>query len=184
MLKHGQQIWTGSSQRSYPKRLTDLCVISFYNHRTEKGKEKETDVLCVVGKDGWVGQGSHSVCPQLFRPQDLGACWPDLWSWPLSLSLLGCSRGSRTALPARAAARTEVSGMDTTPPTRSSPRPRPAVLVCEYPLPLASGVGDLSSPIQVAQVVRNPPANAGDERDVGSIPGSGRSPRVGNSHPH
>ena len=26
------------------------------------------------------------------------------------------------------------------------------------------------------QVVKNPPANAGDERDVGSIPGSGRSP--------
>ena len=29
---------------------------------------------------------------------------------------------------------------------------------------------------QVALVVKNPPANAGDERDVGSIPGSGRSP--------
>ena len=31
-------------------------------------------------------------------------------------------------------------------------------------------------PIQVALVVKNPPANAGDIRDVGSIPGSGRSP--------
>ena len=30
----------------------------------------------------------------------------------------------------------------------------------------------------VAQVVNNPPANAGDARDVGSIPGSGRSPEV------
>ena len=60
------------------KGLEGEFLISFYNHRTEKGKEKETDVLCVVGKDGWVGQGSHSVCPQLFRPQDLGACWPDL----------------------------------------------------------------------------------------------------------
>ena len=28
-------------------------------------------------------------------------------------------------------------------------------------------------------VVKNPPANAGDSRDMGSIPGSGRSPRVG-----
>ena len=33
----------------------------------------------------------------------------------------------------------------------------------------------------VAQVVNNPPANAGDARDVGSIPGSGRSPGEGNS---
>ena len=31
-------------------------------------------------------------------------------------------------------------------------------------------------------VVKNPPANAGDTRDVGSIPGSGRSPRVGNGN--
>ena len=29
-------------------------------------------------------------------------------------------------------------------------------------------------------VVKNPPANAGDEGDSGSIPGSGRSPGVGN----
>ena len=33
---------------------------------------------------------------------------------------------------------------------------------------------------QVARRVKNPPANAGDLRDVGSIPGSGRSP--GESH--
>ena len=31
--------------------------------------------------------------------------------------------------------------------------------------------------------VKNPPANAGDARDVGSIPGSGRSPGVGNGTP-
>ena len=36
---------------------------------------------------------------------------------------------------------------------------------------------------QVAQVVKNPPANAGDARDAGSIPGSGRSPGVGNGNP-
>ena len=32
-------------------------------------------------------------------------------------------------------------------------------------------------------VVKNPPASAGDIRDVGSIPGSGRSPGVGNGNP-
>ena len=35
---------------------------------------------------------------------------------------------------------------------------------------------------QVALVVKNPSANAGDIRDVGSIPGSGRSPRGGNGN--
>ena len=35
----------------------------------------------------------------------------------------------------------------------------------------------------MALVVKNPPANAGDIRDVGSIPGLGRSPRVGNGNP-
>ena len=32
-------------------------------------------------------------------------------------------------------------------------------------------------------VVKNPPTNAGDVRDVGSIPGSGRSPEVGHGNP-
>ena len=32
-------------------------------------------------------------------------------------------------------------------------------------------------------MVRNPPANAGDTRDAGSIPGSGRCPGGGNSNP-
>ena len=36
---------------------------------------------------------------------------------------------------------------------------------------------------QVALVVKNPPANVGDIRDVGFIPGSGRSPRGGYSSP-
>ena len=35
---------------------------------------------------------------------------------------------------------------------------------------------------QVELVVKNPPANAEDERDVGSIPGSGRSPGEGNGN--
>ena len=32
-------------------------------------------------------------------------------------------------------------------------------------------------------MVKNLPASAGDIRDVGSIPGSGRSPGVGNGNP-
>ena len=36
---------------------------------------------------------------------------------------------------------------------------------------------------QVELAVKNPPANAGDARDAGSIPGLGRSPRVGNGTP-
>ena len=32
-------------------------------------------------------------------------------------------------------------------------------------------------------MVKNPPADARDERDSGSIPGSGRSPGVGNGKP-
>ena len=36
---------------------------------------------------------------------------------------------------------------------------------------------------QVVLVVKNLPANAGDIRDVGLIPGSERSPREGNGHP-
>ena len=36
---------------------------------------------------------------------------------------------------------------------------------------------------QVVLVVKNPPANAGDVRDVGSIPGSGRSSKGGHGNP-
>ena len=35
----------------------------------------------------------------------------------------------------------------------------------------------------VALVVKNPPANAGDTRDVGLIPGSGKSPGGGYGNP-
>ena len=35
----------------------------------------------------------------------------------------------------------------------------------------------------MALLVKNPPANAGDVRDAGSIPGSGRSPGEGNGNP-
>ena len=33
-----------------------------------------------------------------------------------------------------------------------------------------------------AQVVKNLPANTGDSRDMGSVPGWGRSPEVGNGN--
>ena len=36
---------------------------------------------------------------------------------------------------------------------------------------------------QAVLVVKNPPANAGDTRDVGSISGSGRFPEGGNGNP-
>ena len=32
-------------------------------------------------------------------------------------------------------------------------------------------------------MVKNPPANAGHAEDAGSVPGSGRSPGVGNGNP-
>ena len=35
----------------------------------------------------------------------------------------------------------------------------------------------------MALEVKNPPANAGDSRDAGSIPGPGRSPGKGNGNP-
>jgi len=35
-----------------------------------------------------------------------------------------------------------------------------------------------------SKVVKNPPANAGDARDVGSVPGSVRSPGEGNENHH
>ena len=42
-------------------------------------------------------------------------------------------------------------------------------------------LGNVTS--QMAQVVKNPFANAGDTGDTGSIPGSGRSPGGGNGSP-
>ena len=45
------------------------------------------------------------------------------------------------------------------------------------------GWGKCSSNPQVALVVKNPAANAGDVRDTGSIPGRGRSPGEGDGNP-
>ena len=41
----------------------------------------------------------------------------------------------------------------------------------------------MTLPSQMMLVVKNRPANAGDVRCAGSIPGSGKSPGVGNSNP-
>ena len=41
----------------------------------------------------------------------------------------------------------------------------------------------ISGAPQVSVAVKNPPANAGDVRDMGSVPQSGRSPREGNGNP-
>ena len=50
--------------------------------------------------------------------------------------------------------------------------------------PISSGIwGRPPSQPQVVWVVKNPPAGAGDVRDVGSIPRLGRSPGGGHGHP-
>ena len=41
----------------------------------------------------------------------------------------------------------------------------------------------VSGASQVVLVVKNPPANAEDGRDMGAIPGSGRSPGKGHGNP-
>ena len=53
---------------------------------------------------------------------------------------------------------------------------------CEHMSAINSGKG-CNGASQVALVVKNPPANAGDMRDSNSIPGSGRSPGGGHGNP-
>ena len=43
-------------------------------------------------------------------------------------------------------------------------------------------MGFIPSPFPGGSVAKNPPTNAGDRRDMGSIPGSGRSPGEGNGN--
>ena len=45
------------------------------------------------------------------------------------------------------------------------------------------GSGYLGGALLVALAVKNLPANAGDLKDAGSVPGSGRSPRGGHGSP-
>ena len=59
-------------------------------------------------------------------------------------------------------------------------------VVIVYELYLMSATSDwaeLNIQLLVAPLVKNPPANAGDTRDAGSIPGSGRSPGAGHGRP-
>ena len=44
-------------------------------------------------------------------------------------------------------------------------------------------VGIDSPYLRASQVMKNPPANAGDIRDAGSVPGLGRSPGGGKNNP-
>ena len=50
-------------------------------------------------------------------------------------------------------------------------------------LPAFSGLCHISPASQAARVVKNPPANAGDIRDAGSTPRSGRSHGGGHTNP-
>ena len=54
------------------------------------------------------------------------------------------------------------------------------VCVCTY---MCAHVCIWGDGFHVALVVKNPPAKAGDIRDLGLIPGSGRSPRRGHGNP-
>ena len=60
-------------------------------------------------------------------------------------------------------------------------------LVCAWVLGIRMGINHLDEPpcfaSQVVLVVKNPPANAGDIRDMGSFPGLGRSPGGGHGNP-
>ena len=48
-----------------------------------------------------------------------------------------------------------------------------------YQLLVSSKSSESPGVSQVALVIKNPPANAGDVRDAGSIPGLGKSPEEG-----
>ena len=57
------------------------------------------------------------------------------------------------------------------------------ILIWRIPCRKESDMTEQLSLRQVALVVKNLPANAGDARDKGSIPGSGKSSGVGNGNP-
>ena len=59
---------------------------------------------------------------------------------------------------------------------------REGTLYSHFTDKLSSGIAGLGAS-HGAQVVKNPPANAGDTRDVSSIPRSGRSPGGGHGNP-
>ena len=49
--------------------------------------------------------------------------------------------------------------------------------------PIYCHSSNIRSASHVVLLIKNPPANAGDIRDTGSIPGLGRSPREGHGNP-
>ena len=59
----------------------------------------------------------------------------------------------------------------------------PRVVLARYSLLLGAATNSSLGAAEAALAVKNPPANAGDAREVGSIPGSGRSPGVGYGNP-
>ena len=59
----------------------------------------------------------------------------------------------------------------------------PGKIITYSGLPFSTGKMTPFGASQVALMVKNPPANAGDVRDAGLIPGSGRSPGEGNGNP-
>ena len=62
--------------------------------------------------------------------------------------------------------------------------PRQPLTVCDKSLTLSRCLGTPPSRAsRVALVVKDPPASAGDIRDMGSIPGSGRPPGGGHGSP-
>ena len=54
---------------------------------------------------------------------------------------------------------------------------------CFHKDTLAAGSQAVREASQVALVAKNPPANAGHAGEMGSVPGSGRSPGGGNGNP-
>ena len=58
-----------------------------------------------------------------------------------------------------------------------------ATTLCPQILQMGNSWGENNPSSLVAQLVKNPLASAGDLRDVGSIPGSGRPPGEGNGNP-
>ena len=77
--------------------------------------------------------------------------------------------------------RRESKDLDVFPLSKLSPSPS-IVLKGEYYF-LLIGIIIKEGASRVALVVKNQPSNAGDVRDSGLIPGSGRTPRGGHGHP-
>ena len=143
---------------------------------------------------GWSTEKVH-----FFRMYSNKRCWnqvlPAVWlghpsPWPPSQSLRGCSKPPRRVhilTTGRRYAPTHLfweDGME--PASWQTTLETVCSNLCQIFSILANGFRKFlkdTKTSQVALVVKNPPANAGDIRDAGSIPGSGRSPGEGNGNP-